>query len=240
MSKTKFAVLIGIVVIGAMLGIYVFSGSNESKDAGIEIETQQSDSGAVSNEPYALKQRIDVSSGWTITSYQDVNEAVYDGAKVQVFDVHGVSLGFYKSDFLDQVKIDGSGKGDGIQNSGKYLHYDYNIDDGKAYYLVDKSLGAYGNELVPWTGERPSVAVNPPLPYGTIIRFENLGPDAVENPGWVNLLLTSKTFYADDRFFGEGNEKRIDVYVGLQKTKNMGGTPESLSMHDVTIYIKRQ
>lgn len=182
---------------------------------------------------------FELSSGWTVTSYEDVNEAVYDNPKIEVFDSEGNSLGFYKSDFLEQVQIDGSGKGDSNKNPGKFLHYNYDINDGKTYYLADKSLGAYNNEIVPWTGDKPSVAVNPPLSLGTMIRFKDLGPSGSENPDWVVSLLKSKTFYADDKFFGMGDEKRIDVYVGLQKTKNTEGTPESLLMNNVTIYIKK-
>jgi len=233
MSKTKTAIFVGIIVIAVILSVY----GVESSDAA--IETKPIDSGMYGgNEAYAIMQKIDASAGWTTASYQDVNESVYGGAKLQVFDADGVSLGFYKSDFLEQVKIDGSGKGDGIQNSGKYLHYDYDVDDGKTYYLADKSLGAYGNELIPWDGDRPSIAVNPPLPLGAAIRFQDLGPLGDDNPAWVIDLLKTKTFYADDKFSGE-TEKRIDVYVGLQKTRDMEGTPESLWMTNVTVYIER-
>lgn len=182
-----------------------------------------------------------VSTGWTVTSYGDVNEKVYDGEKIEVFNASGNSLGFYKTDFLEQVRINGSGKGDSINNNGKFLHYDYDVNDLKTHYLVDKSLGAYSNGIVQWTGDKPSVAVNPPLPYGTEIKFVDLGPDAINNPAWVNKLLLSKTFYADDKFFlddSQKHEKKIDIYVGLQKVKDMNGTPESLLMHDVTICVQ--
>jgi|GEM_PF-1780596 len=228
--------------IALVIGLVAFALFEDTEPKQIEPEKSSNNSGTFEVDNghgiQPVSENFEVSTGWTVTSYQDDNEAVYTGVKTEVFDSKGNSMGFYKADFLDQVKIDGSGKGDGIRNSGNYLHYDYNVDDGKTYYLVDKSLGAYENELVPWTGDRPSVAVNPPLPLGTEIQFKDLGPEGGDNPDWVITLLKGKTFYADDKFSGE-TEKRIDIYVGLQKTKDMDGTPESLSMHDVTIYIKR-
>jgi len=175
---------------------------------------------------------------YTITSYCNDNEALYGGEKQEVFDSRGKSLGFYKSKFLDQIKIDGSGQGDGVQNDGRALHYDYGVGDKETYYLVDKSLGAWDNGLVDWKGDKPSLAVNPPLPHGTQIRFIDLGHESDENPEWVNELLKTTTFYADDKFYGFGPEEyKIDVYTGLQK--NLGyDNPESLWMHDVEIAIK--
>lgn len=191
------------------------------------------------NEKISTPEGFEVSSGWTVTSYCLVNEALYNGDKVEVFDSHGNSLGFYKSDFLKQIRIDGAGKGDGVQNPGKILQYNYRVNDGKTCYLTDKPIGAHGIELIPWTGDEPSVAVNPPVPYGTMIRFKDLGTDGEKYPDWVIELLKNKTFFADDTFFlgdWQKHEKRIDVYLGLQT--NRYGSTESLLMHDVTIYIK--
>ncbi len=231
MSRAKFVIVVVCIILGISLVAFALSQDKESKQS-----TTSPDTSSPPNEISVVSKDFEVSSGWTITSYQDVNEAVYSGNKVEVFDSGGKSLGRYKSDFLEQIRIDGAGKGDGKENPGKFLHYDYSVDNGKAYYLSDKSLGAYGNELVPWTGNKPSIAVNPPLPPGTKIRFKDLGSEGKNNYGWVKELLMSKTFYADDKFFGV-KEKKIDVYVGLQKTKNMDGTPESLLMHNVTIEI---
>jgi hypothetical protein len=177
----------------------------------------------------------EISSGWTITSYQDIDERLYSGKKVEVFDEHGNLLGIYRVDFLRQVKIDGSGVGDGVGNTGQHLHYNYRIDDGRTHYLSDISYGAFMNELVPWTGEFPSVAVNPPLPKGSKIVFVDLGNDARHLEGWVYDLLMSKIFYSDDTFHG-WTEKKIDVYVGFQKTLEYG--PEALLLRNVTLGIK--
>ncbi len=232
LSKRVFVKLAFSVVICVVLSILLFGLSTNNT-------LKQYDSGSYeSSDAFALTQTsANVSSGWTITSYQDNNEAVYTGVKLEVFDYKKKSLGFYKTDFLEQIKIDGSGKGDGIRNTGKFLHYDYNVDNGKTYYLSNISLGAYENELVPWTGDRPSIAVNPPLPLGTQIRFINLGSDAQYNLPGVNELLMNKTFYADDKFYGVTG-KKIDVYVGLQKVKDTAGTPESLWMQNVTVSIE--
>ncbi|MBN2095306.1 MAG: hypothetical protein JW727_04625 [Candidatus Aenigmarchaeota archaeon] len=179
--------------------------------------------------------RYEVSSGWTVTSYQNLDERLYSGKKVEVFDEFGNSLGFYREDFLEQAMVDGSGKGDEINNSGQYLHYDYQLDDGKTYYLEKRSIGAYQNELVPWTGDKPSVAVNPPLPKGTEIIFLDLGKDSANNEPWVNELLESKVFHTGDTFHGEKG-KKIDVYVGMQSSVEQG--PESFLMRNVTIMVR--
>ncbi len=179
------------------------------------------------------------SRGWIVTSYGDVNEALYNGNKIKIFDRNGIFLGLYRQDFLVHVIINGAGIGDGIGNDKtKFLHYDYDINDGKTCYLSDVSLGAYNNELVPWTGDRPSIAVNPALPQGTMIRFKDLGSGGNLNYTWVQDLLLSKTFYADDKFHGiDEKEKRIDVYVGLiERADNMG--PQSLYIEDVRIMIE--
>lgn len=179
-----------------------------------------------------------ISENWTVTAYQSVDELLYHDPKTEVFDVNGNSLGYYKKDFLEQVKVDGSGIGDGHGNPGGYINYDFEVNDGITYYLTQSSLGAYNNELHSWSEDRPSVAVNPPLPQGTEIRFLDLGPDASYNPAWVNDRLKTKTFYSDDKFFGYSfYEKKIDIYVGNQKTVG-GSSPENFLMHDVKVAIK--
>ena len=212
LNSTKRKILIGILIFSGVIIIGLFY---------------------INKQP---AEDFEISHGWIVTSYCDVNEELYNGNKIEVFDFYGKLLGFYKNDFLKQVKIDGSGKGDGVQNSGMFLHYDYSVNDEKTYYLVNKSLGAYNNELISWTENKPSIAVNPAVPYGTKIRFKELGFESKANPKWVNEILKTKTFYADDKFFGYGDEKRIDVYTGLQKSKEFGA--ESLLIHNVTIYIE--
>lgn len=172
-------------------------------------------------------------SGYTITSYSDPQEKFYDGEQIEVFSKNGSSLGFFKKDFLEQVKIDGSGVLEGEDT--RFLHYDFSVDDNITYYLADYSLGAWDNKLNNWTQEKPSIAIKPPLEHDTKIRIRSVGPN--DNPAWVNDLLLSKTFYVDDKFYGVGNEKRIDIYVGLQKSKTTIGRPESLLIHNVTIKI---
>ncbi len=218
---TKFIV----IIIGLLLAVLFFNPSEKPDNVQIPENYMQ------------VPEDYEISSGWTITSYHVVDEKLYDGAKIKIFDREGNSLGLYKSDFIKQLRIDGTGKVEDPEKSGKYLHYDYTINDGKTHYWADISLGAWNNELVPWTGDKPSVAVNPPLSQGTQIKFINLGPDSEYNPDWVNKLLRTKTFYADDKFYGFGeNEKKIDVYVGLQKSREYG--PESLLMHNVSIALK--
>lgn len=179
----------------------------------------------------------DISSGWTITSYGLVNEKLYAKEKIQVFDDQGDYIGRYRQDFLDQVKIDGAGVGDGNENSGKIIQYNYNLNDGKTFHLTDVALGAYGYPVSSWTSDRPSVAVNPPLPAGTEIRFVDLGHEGIYNPDWVNYVLLGKTFYSDDTFFNmEGN--RLDVYVGLQESLKEPND-QTFLMRNVTVAVRK-
>ncbi|MGC9310398.1 MAG: hypothetical protein ACP5E4_01590 [Candidatus Aenigmatarchaeota archaeon] len=239
----------GIILLIA-IGVLITESAFEKADISLQIRTdntpgaqggdstgtQKSNASDVpKNTAQDILEGYEISAGWTITSYQNIDEKLYRGGKVEVFDEHGKSLGFYREDFLRQVKIDGSGIGDGAGNPGTYLHYDYEIDDGKTHYLADKSLGAYLNELVPWTGARPSVAVNPPVPHGTEIVFVDLGQDSKYLQDWVHELLLSKTFYADDKFHG-WDERKVDIYVGMQKSLEHGA--ESLLLRNVTIAVK--
>lgn len=180
------------------------------------------------------------SPGWTVTSYGDVNEALYSGNKIRIFDKNNNFLGLYRTDFLEKVIINGAGVGDGIGNNReKFLHYDYDIDDKKTCYLSDFSLGAYNNELVPWTENIPSIAINPAMPYGTKVKFKSLGTDEDLIPQWVREILSSKTFYVGDKFYGFGNqEKKIDVYVGLIESKDYG--EQSLYIKNATVLINPQ
>lgn len=183
------------------------------------------------------------SKGWKITSYGHANEKLYSGEKIKVFDRDGKFLGLYRKDFLPEVEMNGSGVGDGIGNDEEqFLCYDYDINDEKAHYLINHTQGAYGNIIYNWREERPSVAVNPPLPRGTKIRFKDLNLKKELNHPWVRELLLSKTFHADDRFFlkeGEKHQKKCDVYVGVIEFR---GYPrenyQALRLEDVTLLIE--
>ena len=170
-------------------------------------------------------------TGYTMTSYGEPNEEHYTGINIDVWNRYGEYLGMYKKDFLEQIKIDGSG----LTEEKEYLHYDYSINDGKTYYLLHDSIGAYGTTLNDWHHSRPSLAINPPLKQGTKIDILELGPN--DSPQWVNELLLTKIFYVDDKFFGMGDEKKIDIYVGIQKNKSVVGTYQSLLTNDVKIKI---
>jgi len=216
---------VSLIITGIILVILIYMSTEKSDYTETPIEEVQ------------VPEGYEISSGWTITSYQVIDEKFYDGKKIEIFNKEGNSLGFYKSDFIKQLRIDGAGKVEDPKKSSKYLHYDYIIDDGKTHYWADKSLGAYDNELISFTGNRPSVAVNPPLLQGAQIKFIDLGSDSRYNPNWVNKILKTKTFYADDKFHSFGkDEKKIDVYMGLQKSREFEA--ESLLMHNVTIALK--
>lgn len=184
------------------------------------------------------------STNWLVTSYGNANETLYSGEKTEVFDRDDKLLGLYREDFLYWVEVNGSGIGDGIGNDKtKFLVYDYDINDGKTYYLVDYPRGAYNNPLHSWMTDNPSVAVNPPLPYGTRIRFKDLNLKVKLNHPWVEDLLLFKTFHADDRFClfdEEKSNKKIDVYVGVIERKEYDSSNyQALLMEDVTMLIEQ-
>ena len=183
------------------------------------------------------------SKGWTITSYGNVNEALYPGEKIKIYDRSNQLLGSYSKEFLPWVKMNGSGIGDGVGNDKtQFLCYDYNVNDGKTHYLIGHPQGAYSNVIFSWKTDRPSVAVNPPLPQGTRIKFKDLNLKTRLNHSWIEDLLLSKTFHADDRFFlpeKEKSNRKIDIYVGIIEFKDY--TPDNyqaLSLKDVTVLIE--
>lgn len=184
------------------------------------------------------KEGYTILENFTVTTYQNVDEKFYSGMKIPAFDEKRHLLGFYRKGFLEQVKIDGSGNGSGGQ--GNYLCYDYgrSVPGKDVYYFTDFSKGAYGDKLVPWDGENPSVAINPVAPHNTRVRFLDLGPDSSQNEPWVNERLKSKVFNVDDKFSGIPEDaKKVDVYVGHQKRLGFGG-PETFIMNNVTIAVK--
>ncbi|MBN2094462.1 MAG: hypothetical protein JW727_00285 [Candidatus Aenigmarchaeota archaeon] len=179
-----------------------------------------------------------ISSGWTLTSYCLADESLYRGQKVEIFDSDGATLGFYRSDFIEKIQIEGSGIGDGDRNPGQYIAYDFEINDGKTCYLTDEVRGAFGLVLNDWTEDLPSIAINPPLPAGTEVILVDLGSDAGENTAETNQLLLNRTFIVQDTFFGfPETEKKIDIFIGRQKRVDYSG-PESFFMKNVTVLIK--
>ena len=181
------------------------------------------------------------SDKWLITSYGNVDEKLYFGRKKKIFNYFNEFLGLYKEEFLFWVMINGSGIGDGVGNDKtKFLCYDYSINDGITHYLIDYPQGAYNNRIFSWLEDNPSVAVNPPLPQGTKVRFKDLNlPYELDYP-WIEDLLLSKTFSADDRFFlpaEEKHNKKIDVYVGIVESRGYGW--QSLYIEDATLLIEQ-
>lgn len=212
---------------------------NSTKDANVVDSLDSEDN----NDANSLDGWIE-SRGWTITSYGNVNEALYSGEKIKIYNKSNKFLGLYSKEFLPWVKMNGSGIGDGIGNDKtQFLCYDYDINDGKTHYLINHPQGAYNNVISSWKTYKPSVAVNPPLPQGTRIRLKDLNLKTKLNHPWVENLLLSKTFHADDRFFlpeAERSNKKIDIYVGIIKFKDY--TPanyQALFMKDATVLIEQ-
>lgn len=198
---------------------------------------------AVNPEDYANQLRGGGYEIWddvTITSYQNLNEVFFNGPRnVPALDLNGHSLGDFKESFLEQMKVDGSGVG--LDTHGKYLCYDYtrSLPGKPVYEYRDFPYGSGGpsNRLVPWE----SVAINPPLPAGSEVRFVDLGPDGKYNPDWVNAQFLKKPLHVRDQFFGYPQDlKKIDMYVGIQKLPvgDYRGA-ESLKMEHVVVAVKR-
>lgn len=174
----------------------------------------------------------------TVTTYQNLVENLYDGPKAEVFNMDNKSLGFYKEDFLEQVRVDGSGIGDGKDNPGTYLVFDFNKDGKQTYHLADRPVGAYGKEIRSLLGPHPTVGTNPEVPEGTEIVILDLGPDKRHNPNWLNLNLEKDKFIVEDKFFGfPENVKKLNVYVGHQQSSGFDG-PETFLMRNATVAVK--
>jgi len=163
-----------------------------------------------------------VSTGWTITAYFLANEILYSGTKTDIMNKTGDLLGRYKTDFVDAVKIQGTGLGDGINNPvGKYL-----TRDGEGNYkLISQPWGAYAKPIFSWASNNPSVAINPvSWPQGTKLKILQLSSEQYNYPAWVKDRLYNKLYSVDDKFASGqfGNQKRIDIFAGLETTLDHG------------------
>jgi hypothetical protein len=144
--------------------------------------------------------------GWTITSYWVNEERFYTGRKVPAYDDLGNLIGNFREDFLEQVRIDAMGRGDGQSNPGKILNY--NFDNARTYTSMDIPIDFFGKPMVAFE----TVAANPPLPENTKVIVQGL--ESGLEPGDTAQKLLSTTFYARDTMGVNG--KWIDIFVGYQ------------------------
>ena len=165
-------------------------------------------------------------SGYLITSYWTVREEFYRGEKVLVRDSSGKLLGYYRSDFLEDVMVEGWGKGDGIGNDGSYLGYDPEL----GFIKSPEPLDAYGSPLIPWK----TVAALPHLRKGTIILIIGFTSSEELSEDVIDKLLTSR-FTVSDR--GGLTGRHIDIYIGEQDRADMNESPYALYIQNATICL---
>ena len=164
-------------------------------------------------------------SGYLITSYWTVREEFYHGEKVPVRDSSGKLLGYYRRDFIDDVMIEGWGKGDGVGNDGSYLGYDPEI----GFTESPNPLDAYDSPLIPWK----TVAAPPHLRKGTIILIIGFTPSEELSEEVIDKLLSSR-FIVSDRG-ADLTGRHIDIYVGEQDRADMNESPYALYIQNATI-----
>jgi len=164
-------------------------------------------------------------SGYLITSYWTVREEFYRGEKVPVRDSSGKLLGYYRSDFLEDVMVEGWGKGDRIRNDGSYLGYDPEL----GFIKSPEPLDAYGSPLIPWK----TVAAPPHLRKGTTIFIIGFTSSEELSEDIVDKLLTSR-FIVSDRGVGLIG-RHIDIYIGEQDRADMNESPYALYIQNATI-----
>src|SRR3989338_1484097 len=120
----KIILLAGLII--AIFLLVKFSGitygNNLENITGEFIPNGNSDLEIIPDQiirPDILPEEIETHPDWicvdeeTITSYFTIVEAHYSGEKVNVHNFKGEWVGAYKKDFLQQLRIDGAGKGDG-------------------------------------------------------------------------------------------------------------------------------
>ena len=164
-------------------------------------------------------------SGYLITSYWTVREEFYRGEKVPVKDSSGKLLGYYRHDFLEDVMVEGWGKGDGIRNDGSYLGYDPEL----GFIKSPEPLDAYGSPLIPWK----TVAAPTHLRKGTIILIIGFTNSEELSEDVIDKLLTSKFTISDRGASLTG--RHIDIYVGEQDRADMNESPYALYIQNATI-----
>jgi len=157
-------------------------------------------------------------SGYLITSYWTVREEFYRGEKVPVRDSSGKLLGYYRRDFLEDVMVEGWGKGDGVGNDGSYLGYDPEL----GFIKSPEPLDAYGSPLIPWK----TVAAPTHLRKGTIILIIGFTSSEELSEDVIDKLLTSKFMISDRGASLTG--RHIDIYVGEQDRADMNESPYAL------------
>jgi len=179
------------------------------------------------DEIYVWESNSSCDDNYVITSYWTVHEKFYSGEKIAVKDGEGEFLGYYRLDFIADVKVEGWGKGDGAGNDGEYLGY----DPSSGFMKSKEPLDAYGQPLIPWL----TVSADPSIPKGTEVTIKSLGSEA-DVASWVAEKLLTTTFVVSDRGPSVKGH-HIDVYVGDQTQRDMNESPVALYIRGATVCV---
>ncbi len=152
-----------------------------------------------------------------LTAYWTADETFAVAPKEAVYDRHGILLGHYRADFLDAVRLEGWGRGDGNGNTGDFLgHY-----RPRGFYRHAYPLDSRNGELAAWQ----TVAAGRNIPVGTRLRILALPPGQPRDPQVRERLLATE-FVVRDR--GSWLKPwQFDLYVGNQYAPEMKKMPES-------------
>ncbi|GAC1390280.1 MAG: hypothetical protein NVSMB31_07150 [Vulcanimicrobiaceae bacterium] len=158
------------------------------------------------------------SSGWRLTVYYTAVLAYYSGPPQTVFGCsdlvctsRNVLLGTFPSDFINVVKVEGTGK----IASGSYLNWSGDV----GYWLDTSSRDAQGNALVPYR----TAAADPSIPFGTAFRVMTCGADTgtgTPTDAAVCSSLQGFPWVITDRFTVGAVGKHVDLYIGEQNSAN--------------------
>ena len=153
-----------------------------------------------------------VESGYRVTVYYIPLESNYTGGNlVQISGCEGFCspnqekvLGSYRKEFLDAMKIEGSG----VLTTGKYAGKSLNYWD-NTYFIFNEPQSASGKPLV---GMKTAAAtVN--LPYGAKFQINDCGT-GVDSP--VCSELKSIVWEVNDRFAQSDTNRQVDLFLGVE------------------------
>ena len=192
-----------------------------------EDESASSGSGAV------LPQRF------KITFYYTPVESFFSGPLQAVQGCTSIDcasgsqdLGAHPADFLDEVRLQGSGRLTSGPYAGQYLNGSFS----GGFWISSFPPDAYGGALQPFE----TAAVDESgLPRGT--RFRLVAP-LLENgqpiPASAEARLLDATWNVQDRFEpGFGGAAHLDLYVGEQATPSFTSSPFSLLLENPAVEV---
>ncbi|MEV6597804.1 hypothetical protein AB0M36_13145 [Actinoplanes sp. NPDC051346] len=172
--------------------------------------------------------------GWEVTVYYTAVENYHSGEPETVTGCPGLDcadgdedLGAYKSDFVEAVQEEGTGRTAG----GEYLNWSHDI----GYWLDTQPRDTAGRALRPFV----SAAADPQvLARGTRFRITGCGhqDDGSRATEAVCAALRDARWTVTDEFTpGLGGDKHIDAYIGEQTGPDFTDSPWYLTLYDATL-----